>query len=315
MAGLSYGLTDIKTFGIAGVKNAMELFPELAKVKITAFVAMSTSVGYILYAETITWQMLIVTFGVFLMACGSSVINEIQEREKDKLMDRTKGRPIPSGRISVQSASVIALLLTAGAGLIIYISSNITALALSFLALIWYNAVYTPLKRINALAIIPGSLIGAIPPVIGYTAAGGGLFDLQILSLALFFFIWQIPHFWLLLLLHSKDYEKAGFPVLTSNFSESQLGRITFVWIVALAVSSLFIPFYSVNFSIYSFMAFLLLSIWLIFDTKNILKTYFYDKGARVKRVLFKEAFIKVNLFVLVITVIISISKLFLTEI
>ncbi len=315
MAGLSYGLTNMKISVITSLKNTWEVFSELAKVRITAFVAMSTSVGYILHAETISWQMLIVTFGVFLMACVSSIINEIQEREKDKLMDRTKGRPIPSGRISVQTASMIALLLMTAAGLIINFSANYTALALSFLALIWYNVVYTPLKRINALAIIPGSLIGSIPPAIGYTAAGGNLFDLQILSLALFFFIWQIPHFWLLLLLYSKDYEKAGFPVLTTNFSESQLGRITFVWIVALAVSSLFIPFYSVNFSFYTFMAFLLLGGWLIFDTKCMLKSYFYNQGAGIKKVLFKEAFIKINLFVLVVSVIISISKLFLTEI
>ncbi|MGK9477195.1 protoheme IX farnesyltransferase [Melioribacter sp. OK-1-Me] len=305
----------MKTLVIASLKNMWEVFFELAKVRITAFVAMSTSVGYILYAETISWQMLIVTFGVFLMACGSSIINEIQEREKDKLMDRTKGRPLPSGRISVQAASTIAILLIIAAGIIIFYSANLTALIFSFIALIWYNIIYTPLKRVNALAIIPGSLIGAIPPVIGYTAAGGSPIDLQILSLALFFFIWQIPHFWLLLLLYSKDYEKAGFPVLTTNFSESQLGRITYVWIVALAVSSLFIPFYSVNFRIYTFIAFLLLSGWLIFDTRCMLKSFLYNKTIGTKKVLFKEAFIKINLFVLVVSVIISISKLFLTEI
>jgi heme o synthase len=107
------------------------------------------------------------------------------------------------------------------------------------LNLIWYNGIYTPLKKINPLAIIPGSLVGSIPPAVGWTAAGGNILDPQIIILSFFFFIWQIPHFWLLLLIFGKDYENAGFPTLMQIFSSDQLARITFIWIVATVVTGM----------------------------------------------------------------------------
>ena len=289
------------------IRKNIDIILELGKVKITSFVAISTSVGYVLFSGKLTWQMFLVVIGVFLLACGSSALNHNQERNSDALMKRTKGRPIPSGKVSPSYAMKEFILLSATGSLIIYLSSNVTALILGFIAIIWYNGIYTPLKKKYALAVVPGSVIGAIPPAIGWVASGGNLFDIRIISLALFFFIWQIPHFWLLLLIYGKDYENAGFPTLTKIFSDYQLGRITFVWIASLVTSCLMIPFVNISLSIYSIGLILIIGIWLLWNTRGILSGY-------IEKILFRKAFILVNLFVLAVVIIISLDKLFIKE-
>lgn len=252
--------------------------------------------------------MWIVAFGVFLLASGSSSLNEYQEREYDARMERTKNRPIPAGLISPNSALILSMVLLTSGSAIIYLVSNISSLLLGILAFIWYNLIYTPLKRKYVMAVVPGSLIGAIPPVIGWAAAGGSPFDLHILAVALFFFIWQIPHFWLLLLIYGNDYASAGFPTLTKIFSNGQLSRITFIWIVALAVSGLFIPVFNVSSNIFSLLAMIMSGLWLLLETKAILSRY-------LEKVNFRKAFISVNLYVLAVILIISFDKLILNEI
>ena len=280
---------------------------ELCKVKITFFVAVSTSVGYIIYSGKINLEMIAAAFGVFILASGSSALNEYQEREYDALMERTKNRPIPSGMISSNNALIISVaMLLAGSG-IIYLVSNITSMLLGLLAFVWYNIIYTPLKRKNVMAVVPGSLIGAIPPVIGWTAAGGNPLDLHIITVALFFFIWQIPHFWLLLLIYGNDYSAGGFPTLTKKFSNGQLSRITFIWIAALAVSGLLIPISNVSPNIFSLLAIIFLGIWLLMDTRKILTQY-------LEKINFRKAFVTVNLYVLAIIIVISIDQLFIKE-
>lgn len=295
---------------LKNLKKHIAIIIELGKVRITFFVAISTSVGYLLHSKIFDLTMALVVLGVFLLACGSSAINHYQERITDALMDRTKGRPIPSGRISKEYALIISLvLIVLGLG-IIYFSSNVTALILGVIALIWYNVIYTPMKKKYALAVVPGSVIGAIPPMIGWAASGGYLFDMEIIALAFFFFIWQIPHFWLLLLIHGKDYEKAGLPTLTKIFSALQLGRITFVWIAALATSCMLIPFFNVPSSVYSIAAMLLLGVLLLWKTRGILS----DCLDCLEKKFFRIAFLHVNLYVLAIIIIISIDKLLLKK-
>jgi heme o synthase len=288
------------------IKN-IEIIAELGKVKITSFVAVSTSVGYVLFSGKLTWQMLIIDFGVFLLACGSSALNHYQERVSDAFMKRTKGRPIPSGKISPSYAMKEFIALSVSGALILFLFSNLTVTILGLTAIIWYNGIYTPLKKKNALAVIPGSVLGAIPPAIGWVASGGNLFDIRILSLSLFFFIWQIPHFWLLLLIYGKDYENAGFPTLTKIFSDSQLGRITFVWITSLVTSCMMIPFVNISLSIYSVGLIAIIGVWLLWNTRGILSGY-------IEKIIFRRTFVLVNLFVLAVVIIVSLNKLLIKE-
>jgi len=293
---------------LTNLKQHIKIFIELCKVRITFFVAVSTSVGYIIHSGKITWEMWIVAFGVFLLASGSSSLNEYQERDYDALMERTKNRPIPAGVISPNYALLLSIVLLVSGSAIIYFVANVAALLLGILAFIWYNLIYTPLKRKYVMAVVPGSLIGAIPPVIGWAAAGGSPFDLHILAIALFFFIWQIPHFWLLLLIYGNDYASAGFPTLTKIFSNGQLSRITFIWIVALSVSGLLIPVFNVSSSIFSLLAMIMCGLWLLLETKAILSRY-------LEKINFRKAFISVNLYVLAVILIISFDKLIINEI
>jgi protoheme IX farnesyltransferase len=154
-------------------------------------------------------------------------------------MPRTQKRPIPSGKISVNGALLVALAyFGAGAAILLSVFSPI-AFATSVVTLLSYNAVYTPLKKITAFAVVPGSLVGALPPFIGWFAGGGGLADERIIWVSLFFFIGQIPHFWLLLLMFGKEYSLAGFPSLNTVFNENQIKRLSYTWILATIAAAL----------------------------------------------------------------------------
>ncbi len=288
------------------VKN-INILSELGKFRITSFVAFSTSIGYILASGRIDFGMILPTIGVLLLAMSSSALNHFQESDVDAKMKRTQNRPIPSGRIKELNVLSITFLFFILGSTILVLSSNITAMLIGWLAFIWYNIVYTPLKRKYAFAVFPGSLIGALPPIIGWVAAGGNPFDSQVLALAMFFFIWQVPHFWLLLLLYGKDYEEAGLPSLTQIFNNSQLSRITFVWITGLTVSCFLIPLFGVSKSIFTSIILISLAVWLIYSSGKIL-LFFYDKSS------YRKAFMQINIYVLAVVFTLSIDKLLLND-
>ena len=228
------------------MKEKTKIFFELTKIRITSFVTVTTAFGYIAASGKINFEIIPVLLGVLLLAFGSAALNHYQEKDFDAMMNRTKGRPIPSGRISSANVLKISLILILSGSAILLIGANILALGFGLLNLVWYNFVYTLLKRKTPFAIVPGSLVGAIPPIIGWVAAGASLADPQIIIISFFFFIWQIPHFWLLLLVMDKDYQQAGFPTLTQVFNHSQLSRITFIWIISTAVTGLMIPLFGI---------------------------------------------------------------------
>lgn len=279
----------------------IKILIDLTKLRITSFVTITAVFGYICYSVDLSSRLVNAVLGVLLLACGSAAINQIQEHKTDSLMKRTMSRPIPSGKISIKSAFVIALLLVL-LGSIILSQNGIIPLALGLLNLIWYNLVYTPLKKVSQIAIIPGALVGAIPPAIGWTSAGGGIIDPQILIIAFFFFIWQIPHFWLLLISFGQDYEQAGLPSLTKRFNSEQLSRITFVWIIATIVSSFLIPLFGVLKNQFIYLGLLAAGVWLTINAAKLLK----DKTQYLE---LKFAFTGINLFALLVIVIIFIDQ------
>ncbi len=230
-----------KGSGRRGILSTAGLILELTKAKITAAVTLSVATGYFLFIEHFSASVFLPALAVFLLACGSAALNQVQEAQIDGRMERTRGRPIPSGRIRREWALFMAMaLMGAGFSLLSYIETHtLTLLVLAGLAVFWYNGVYFLLKRVTAFAVVPGALVGAIPPVIGWVSAGGLFSDPAIITVAFFFFLWQIPHFWLLLLIFDRDYEKAGLPTLTRILEKRQLARITAMWIFSVAVTGL----------------------------------------------------------------------------
>jgi protoheme IX farnesyltransferase len=284
------------------MKSKLNMLLELTKIRITSFVALTTAFGFISAAGEINSKIILPLVGILLLACGSAVINHYQERKTDAMMDRTKYRPIPSRKISSANALKIALAFLFAGSVILLIGAGWLGLGLGLLNLLWYNGIYTPLKRVNAMAIIPGSLVGAIPPAVGWVAAGAYIFDPQIIVISFFFFIWQIPHFWLLLLIFGNDYKKAGFPTLTEIFNPDQLARITFIWITATAVTSLLIPFFGVvKYHAVEYFLFAA-GIWLTWNSFKLLKT----SG----RLPFGFAFKEINIFALLVVIILSLDKI-----
>lgn len=288
------------------MKNKFKILAEVTKLRITIFVTITTMFGFIAATNSIDGKILLPTIGILLLACGSAALNHFQERKTDAMMDRTKNRPIPSGKISASSVLTLSLSLIVLGSVLIFIGSGWLALSFGLLNLLWYNGVYTPLKKITPLAIIPGSLVGAIPPIVGWVAGGGYLFDPQIILISFFFFIWQIPHFWLLLMVLDKDYQKAGFPTLTQIFNRQQLGRITFIWIIATAVTGLLIPLFQISQNEFINYSLFIAALWLAFKSINLLQQT-QETSA------FKFAFRSINYFALFVVIIVSIDKLFVS--
>lgn len=221
-----------------------KLLLELMKVKITVAVTFTVSVGYVLARGRFDWGLLLPLAGLFLQAGGAAALNHVQESDIDGQVARTAARPIPSGRISRGGALALALgLLAAGTALLVA-GPGWTPAWIGLATAALYNGVYTPLKRISPFAVLPGSLIGALPPLAGWSAGGGWLQDLTIHQVAFFFFIWQVPHFWLLLLFHERHYRSNGLPSLFDRFERRQILRMTFAWTAATAIAGLLMPLF-----------------------------------------------------------------------
>lgn len=218
----------------------IRIWLELGKVRIAVLTTMSALTGYVLAGGAASWEGAAAMAGVFVLACGAGALNQYQEIDIDGRMPRTKGRPLPTGRIG-RTYGLVASLVMLAVGLALLIPEPMAAL-LGVFTVVWYNGIYTNLKRISAFAAIPGGVVGSIPPLIGWVAAGGSVYDPIAVALAFFFFLWQVPHFWLLLLRIGDQYRMAGLPTLTDLFSNRQLTRITYVWMLATGVSALLIP-------------------------------------------------------------------------
>lgn len=289
--------------GVNSLRAALNVISELTKFRITALVSFTTGLGYVLAAEHISFGIFNAIFGIFLLACASSVLNHYQEYGTDALMKRTMNRPIPSGRIKPNTVFIFAVFLLISGSLYLSLTTNFLTLTVGLVTFFWYNAIYTPLKKKSAFAIIPGSVVGALPPVAGWVAAGGSITDPRILVIAAYFFIWQIPHFWLLLMLYGEDYEKGGFPVLTKIFSYEQLKRITFMWLIANVMFALLIPMFGiVNYS-FTLVLIGVISVWMVY-----LSIKFFRSTAERKQI--RDTFIGINFYTMLLITILIADKL-----
>jgi len=181
-------------------------------------VAFSCAFGYGLATHgNVNWvTLLMLTFGGFLLSGASGCINQIIERDFDRLMKRTMNRPLPTGRVSVNEAiffSVICLLVSFA---ILIVFTNTLTVVLSFVSMVLYSFVYTPLKRVGPVAVFVGAIPGALPPLLGWIAATGSVSHEAMIIFGIQF-IWQFPHFWAIAWVADDDYKKAGFKLLPSG--------------------------------------------------------------------------------------------------
>jgi len=212
----------------------------LFRPPISALAALCALAGYALYPcrhDPATAGLL--SAGIFLLASGCSALNQVQERDIDARMERTRRRPVASGRLSVRTALALAILLVAAALLLLGLSGPPAATLLGLFALLWYNGVYTPLKKRTPFAALPGALCGALPPLIGWTAAGGHPADYRVVLVAGLLFLWQIPHFWFFALKHRRDIARAGLPTVFDRFTPQQVNRLALAWVFSLASATL----------------------------------------------------------------------------
>jgi heme o synthase len=192
-------------------------YGELLKFRLSFLVAFSCVFGYVLASAHVNWLSLAMLFtGGFLLSGASGIVNQILEKDFDKLMTRTMGRPLPTGRLSVQEAIAFCVICTTTGVLILLAYTNVLTTTLSVISMILYGFVYTPLKRVGPVAVFVGAFPGALPPLLGWTAATGAISHEALIIFGIQF-IWQFPHFWAIAWVADDDYKKAGFKLLPSS--------------------------------------------------------------------------------------------------
>ncbi len=214
---------------------------ELTKPRITMLVVFTAHVGFVLASADSPWtgRLMAALVGTGLVAAGASTLNMVLERATDALMNRTRSRPIPAGRIRPGEARVFGALLTISGLVLLASVCGALAALVAFATWASYLFLYTPLKRKTHLSTLVGAVPGALPPVIGWAAASGRLEPGAFILFAIIF-LWQVPHFLAIAWLYRDDYERAGFPMLPVIDREGRLtGRQAVLHSVALLVVSL----------------------------------------------------------------------------
>ena len=209
-------------------------FWELLKFRLSLLVAFSCAFGYVLASPVVNWHVLPMLFiGGFLVSGASIVVNQIIERDLDKLMSRTKNRPLPTGRLSANEAITFCVLCLSAGLIILLIYTNVFTTMLAIVSMILYSFVYTPLKRVGPIAVFAGAIPGALPPLLGWTAATGFISYEAIIIFGIQF-IWQFPHFWAIAWVADDDYKKAGFKLLPSPGGQKDLNTAIQIMIYTL---------------------------------------------------------------------------------
>jgi protoheme IX farnesyltransferase len=217
---------------------------DLTKFRLSSTVVFSSAIGFTLASDKIVWsKLLLFSIAAFATTVAANIINQIIERNLDKLMTRTENRPLPSGRLSVIEAAVFGWIMAAIAMYILFYEFNYKAGLLALLSMLLYGFVYTPLKRVGVIAVAVGALPGAFPPMIGWVAAvnhfglePGILFAIQ--------FFWQFPHFWAIAWVLNDDYTKAGFRLLPSSGGQNLNSAIQIMIYTLFLLPLCWVPYY-----------------------------------------------------------------------
>ncbi|MDB9887221.1 heme o synthase [Polaribacter sp.] len=225
------------TENTSSIKSTITDLKQLVKVGLSLSVVFSSVAGYLLAVETVNYTTLtLLAFGGFLMVGASNAFNQIIEIDTDALMQRTKNRPLPTGRMSVNLALTIAILFAVlGLGILYYI--NAKSALFGAISIFLYTSAYTPLKSVTPLTVFVGAIPGAIPFMLGWVAATNQ-FGIEAGILFMIQFFWQFPHFWSIGWLQDEEYKKAGFNMLPMNTKDtSAVKQIIFYTVIMIVVS------------------------------------------------------------------------------
>jgi protoheme IX farnesyltransferase len=271
---------------------------EMTKPRIAAMAALTTAGGYYLgnIGSTDWVRLLNTVVATFVLSGGAAVMNEYIERDRDALMDRTRNRPLPAGRIEPWCAFYQGIAMGALGLMWLALAVNPVAAAVGALAFSSYVLVYTPLKRVTSLCTIVGAVPGALPPVIGWAAARG---EVNFGAMVLFsiMFLWQLPHSLAIGWMYREDYARGGFKMAPVVDDDGHVvTRQAVVYLVALLFAS-FLPFWiRLEGRVYLVGAFLLGTVFLATGVAWLLK----PDRPRARRVFFTSLFYLLALFALV---------------
>ncbi|GIZ10384.1 protoheme IX farnesyltransferase [Flavobacterium sp. UMI-01] len=230
--------TATNTFSL---KTVFTDFKEITKAGLAISVLFSSIAGYLLgfnEEHPFQWSVLIMLcIGGYCMVGASNAYNQVIEKDIDKLMDRTKNRPVPSGRMSSRNALILATLLTL-IGLSLLYMINPKSAMFGAISIFLYTSVYTPLKTVTSLSVFVGAFPGAIPFMLGWVAATGD-FGIEAGTLFLIQFFWQFPHFWAIGWFLYEDYEKAGIFMLPTGKKDKGTALQVILYTVWLLIASL----------------------------------------------------------------------------
>lgn len=223
------------------IKSIFTDFKEITKAGLAISVVFSSLAGYLLgihmFNSSSVYVLIMLAIGGYCMVGASNAYNQIIEKDLDALMDRTKNRPIPSGRMSVNTAFIIATILTTIGLVILYMINPKTAM-FGAISIFLYTCIYTPLKTVTSLSVFVGAFPGAIPFMLGWVAATND-FGIEAGTLFLIQFFWQFPHFWAIGWFLYDDYEKAGFFMLPNGKRDKSTSMQVILYSVWTVLASL----------------------------------------------------------------------------
>lgn len=252
-------------------------FKEITKAGLAISVVFSSLVGYLLgfsQNHPFSWiTLLLLAVGGYCMVGASNVFNQVIEKDLDALMDRTKNRPLPSGRMSINKALLFGFILTIIGLIILYIINPKTAM-FGAISIFMYVSLYTPLKTLTPLSVFVGAFPGAIPFMLGWVAATGS-FGIEAGTLFLIQFFWQFPHFWAIGWFLYDDYEKAGFFMLPTGKRDSktalQIILYTF-WLIIASILPVFGFTGKLSLSLVGMIGVLILGLWMLYFAFKLYK-------------------------------------------
>lgn len=201
---------------------------KLTKFTLSALVVFSAIITFFTVAETFNWKQIVaICLGGFLVTSAANGFNQIIEKDLDKLMNRTRLRPLPTGNLTNTEAFIFCVICGLIGTVLLWLFTNPLCGIIGFLSMALYALVYTPLKRITPFSVFVGAFPGALPTLIGAVAATSGFGHITFFAMLLFLiqFFWQFPHFWAIAWVSHDDYQRAGFFMLPSKGGRDKASR------------------------------------------------------------------------------------------